>query len=72
MPEEIKTEKKTIRKLPSKLFAFVGFSINDGKVTLDDKIVLLKSVDEVLEKIQDPEFMASHKMYTLTHDDLYI
>ena len=69
MTDEVK---KTIRKLPAKLFAFVGYTKDaEGNVTLDPKLEIHAALDEVLDKLQDPTFMATHRMYTLTHDDLY-
>ena len=69
MTDEVK---KTVRKLPAKLFAFVGYTKDEaGNVTLDSKFEIHAGLDEVLDKLQDPAYMATHRMYTLTHDDLY-
>ena len=66
------TVKKTIRKLPSKIYAFAGFTKDGDKVIMNDKLEIFADLDSVLVKLQDPEYMVNHKMYTLTHDDLYI
>jgi len=69
MTDEVK---KTIRKLPSKLFVFAGYTKDEqGNVTLDANLEIHDNLDMVLDKLQDPKFMATHRMYTLTHDDLY-
>jgi len=70
MSEEV-TEKKTVRKLPKKLFVCLGYSIEDGKVKLDDKLDIIKSTDLLIERLTNPEYTDSHKIYTITADDLY-
>ena len=66
------TVKKTIRKLPSKINAFAGFTKDGDRVIMNDKLEIFADLDSVLAKLQDPEYMVTHKMYTLTHVDLYI
>ena len=66
------TVKKTIRKLPPKIYAFAGFTKDGDRVIMNAKLEIFADLDSVLAKLQDPAYMVHHKMYTLTHDDLYI
>lgn len=64
-------EKKTVRKLPAKIFLSIPYKVEEGNVTFGTSIELYSNTEKVINLLQDNDYMNTHKMYTLTRDDLY-